>query len=613
LLIFDEIKKFCKLFVSFMEIYYQLVKDENSLLQACKLFSSAEYVGLDTETTELDPYQGNLRLLQLSDGKETRIVDLNCFGEKFDDSTKKNASLRNDERLTPLRDLLRSSKPIKVIHNAKFDAKWIYHCLGVEIGGIFDTYLASQLLWFGDQDRKHGLADVASHFLNINMDKREQTSDWSAPELTDSQLRYAAYDSIVAWQLYEKLNKKLEDRDLAEVAKIEFECVMPIVAMEINGFYLNSSAWAKRLEDLEEVSQKILEDIGASRQTQVSFFGGLTQYIELDSSEKILGFLRENGVPIGSGSELSLLELQSLAKDYPVAEKVLDYLAASDTLSSLGKEFLKVTRDNRIYPDFRQITSPFARIGCRNLKLHKLIGNKHYSYHFSVPESRSLIVLDYPLLEVAVMAHLSEEEKFAELLEKASEPSDFYKAMALELFGSSSEALAVEFLHHAIVYGIGVSYFARINRINQSEAEDLMELYFRAFPKLSSWLMKISDFVNEKEEIRSAFGRVYRFRFDQRIESQKLGAIRMARTFAIQATLTDILKMTLANLYYGLRGTSAKLVSFVRDQIWIECDQEDKEAVSTKVREIARRTLRNKLIESKALVRVQVFDSSAKI
>jgi ribonuclease D len=59
--------------------------------------------------------------------------------------------LKRNEALSPLRELLAAPRPIKIAHNAKFDAKWVKHVLGVELGGLFDTMLASQIVSAGTQ------------------------------------------------------------------------------------------------------------------------------------------------------------------------------------------------------------------------------------------------------------------------------------------------------------------------------------------------------------------------------------------------------------------------------------------------------------------------------
>src|SRR5256885_3784052 len=111
-----------------MEIYFQLVNDAEGLRKACDELKNAEYLGFDVETTELDPYKGELRLVQLSNGSNTKVIDLRSFGSG-QWTVDSGQSLRNNADLAPLRDLLSSKKQTKIAHNAKFDAKWVRHHL----------------------------------------------------------------------------------------------------------------------------------------------------------------------------------------------------------------------------------------------------------------------------------------------------------------------------------------------------------------------------------------------------------------------------------------------------------------------------------------------------
>src|SRR4029079_14622046 len=113
-------------------------------------------LGFDVETTELDPYKGELRLVQLSDGVNTKVVDLRGF-RRGQGSVASGQSLREDPGLAPLRVLLASTRQVKIAHNAKFDTKWVRHHLGTEVGGVYDTYLASLLIAAGEGERRHGL------------------------------------------------------------------------------------------------------------------------------------------------------------------------------------------------------------------------------------------------------------------------------------------------------------------------------------------------------------------------------------------------------------------------------------------------------------------------
>ena len=135
---------------------YKLIKTGEQLRTAVDSLVQHSVIGLDTETTDLDPYNSRLRLIQLATPTAVYIIDVDAF---YTDST---TTLRESEALAPLRRLLSASRPIKIAHNAKFDAKFIKHVLGVDLGGLFDTLLASQLVGAGDIEERHGLDTVAS-------------------------------------------------------------------------------------------------------------------------------------------------------------------------------------------------------------------------------------------------------------------------------------------------------------------------------------------------------------------------------------------------------------------------------------------------------------------
>src|SRR2546427_8356345 len=219
-----------------MNTHYQLVTNGEELRRAVDDLSTKHAIGLDTETTDLDPYTARLRLIQLASPDGVRIVDLHRFNE----------DVKRSEALASLRQMLAAPRPIKIAHNAKFDAKFIKHNLGVDIGGVFDTLLASQLVSAGGIEQRHGLEAIAGRYLNEAVDKSERLSNWEF-ELSEAQLQYAARDAAVLIPLRDKLIERIKSLDLVRCAQLEFECVMPVVDLELAGFYMNKQ---RRLEQI---------------------------------------------------------------------------------------------------------------------------------------------------------------------------------------------------------------------------------------------------------------------------------------------------------------------------------------------------------------------------
>jgi DNA polymerase I len=94
------------------------------------------------------------------------------------------------------------------------------------------------------------LADAAEAYLDIELNKIEQQSDWSAPNLTDAQLEYAALDAVVAFNLSKRVLHALGPQTPAYEIQV---AVTPAVArMNRRGVRLNLDAHAEFIQSRQE-------------------------------------------------------------------------------------------------------------------------------------------------------------------------------------------------------------------------------------------------------------------------------------------------------------------------------------------------------------------------
>ena len=562
-----------------MDGFYKLITDKKSLAEACGELSSEEVVGFDCETTELEPRDGKLRLLQLSGSKNTYVIDLRSFEGK--------QSLRENKDLEPLRKVLFAERPIKVAHNAKFDSKWVAHHLGTDVGGIFDTMLASQLISAGERDRRHGLADVAAFFLGTEVDKSEQVSDWNAAELSESQIRYAAKDAAIMTGLRNKLLERLRVDGLEQVAELENACVMPIARMELNGFYLDGDSWLKHVEQIQKKRDRVaseLQEMLSSAATQANLFG--VAEINLDSPSQVSDALRQLGVPIEDSTSAN--QLEPLATEFPAVAKLLEYRALAKSLSSFGENFLEFIRKDsgRIHSDFRQIGAPTGRFSSSNPNIQQIPHQEAYRRCFKAPEGKKLVIADYSQIELRILAEFSDDQSF---IGSFVSGKDFHTATAAQVFNVKEEEVTPEQrsfakrLNFGVVYGIGASRFAAMTGLTIREAEDTLRRYFTTYPRLDEWLRNAAKRAVSERVARTASGRMMKFNFDQDDRSAVGSAGRNAKNFPIQGTSADILKRALSILHASLRGTSGIIVNTVHDEIIVECDERDAEVVLGKL------------------------------
>lgn len=558
-----------------MDVYFQLITDGESLAKACAELESEKAIGFDTETTELDPFDGLIRLVQLSTTKKTFVIDLFAFKGKTD--------LSKAKALDPLRKLLAAKSPRKVAHNAKFDAKWVSHHLGAEVGGIFDTMLASQLISAGERDRGHGLADVSAFFLGKELDKSQQVSDWAADDLSPAQIEYAARDAAIMVSLQEKILERLRNDDLEKVAEIENGCVMPIAQMELNGFFLDEDRWREQLEKVKEEQAELaaeLQQMLSAGVAQASLFG--VAEINLDSQSQVSDALRNLGVPINDSTRQS--ELEPLAADYPVVAKLIEYRTAAKALSSFGENILGFVRPTgRIHSDFRQIGAPTGRFSSSNPNVQQIPHQDPYRRCFRAPSGRKLVIADYSQIELRILADFSEDRNFIRAFESGA---DFHAMTASEVFNVKIDEVTPEQrsfakrLNFGVVYGIGASRFAAMTGLSQKQAEDTLRRYFATYSGLDAWLRNAARKAVTERSGRTGSGRMIKFRFEENDREAVAKIQRNAKNFPIQGTSADILKRALHLLHEGIRGTSARLVNIVHDEIIIECEEKETEHVA---------------------------------
>lgn len=544
---------------------YELITTAEGVRRAVEQLSSHAVVGLDTETTELAPYRGRMRLVQLAAPDGVRIFDLDHFGE----------NLAANPDLQPLRDLLAATRHVKVAHNAKFDAKWIKNRLGVELGAVFDSLLASQLISAGNSEDRHGLSPVSERYLGSGVDKSEQVSNWGG-ELSESQLRYAATDAAIMLPLREAMLKRLQSDGLENCARLEFQCVLPMTQLELNGFFLDAERWREQLQYVEKERARLadeLQEMLSAGAAQGSLFGRAE--INLDSHTQVTDALLGLGISLPDGTRN--WKLQPLAAQYPVIAKLLEYRTVQKAQTSYGETMLAEISPatGRIHADFRQIGAPTGRMACNNPNIQQIPHGIEYRRCFRAPEGRKLCIADYSQIELRILAQFSEDRGFMDAFISGA---DLHRTTAAQVFGcaldqvTSDQRSFAKRLNFGVVYGIGAQRFGMLTGLGNAEAEDLLKKYFATYRQLDAWLRDASNRAVRDASIRTASGRLIKFHFDPHDRQAVSGVQRGGKNAPVQGTSADILKRALRLLHDRLRGTNAMIVNVVHDEVVVECD-----------------------------------------
>jgi len=176
-------------------------------------------VAIDTETMGLNPHRDRLCVVQLSSGDGSAdVVQIP----------------RGHTDAPHLKALLADPNITKIFHFARFDVAVLFHTFGVMPQPIYCTKIASRLS--RTYTDRHGLKDLVREILNVDMSKQQQSSDWSAPGLSEAQLAYAASDVLHLHALRERLDAMLAREGRSAYAQACFDFLPTRARLDLEGF-----------------------------------------------------------------------------------------------------------------------------------------------------------------------------------------------------------------------------------------------------------------------------------------------------------------------------------------------------------------------------------------
>lgn len=187
------------------------------------LLDYADEIGVDTETTGLNLSRDRLCLIQIG------ISRNECHLVKFDKS-----EFQKEGKYKNLVNLLNNKKIKKIFHYARFDLAVIKKFLKINCENIFCTKIASKLV--RTYTDKHGLKDLCKEILEIDLNKSQQSSDWSASDLSKNQIKYASHDVIFLFDLKKKLHEMLKREDRLEISEKIFSFLQTRVELDLSGW-----------------------------------------------------------------------------------------------------------------------------------------------------------------------------------------------------------------------------------------------------------------------------------------------------------------------------------------------------------------------------------------
>ncbi|KAA9331949.1 ribonuclease D [Adhaeribacter soli] len=171
----------------------RLVTTPQELQEACQILSKHTELAFDLEFDDMRYFYGRtLSLVQVFDGESVFIIDT--------------VSLNN--KIEPLLKIFENEGLIKIFHSSWNDLMVLSEVYNCHLKNVMDTSILYRML--GHSENSISLKNLIKHYLDVDLEKGEQSSNWITRPLTESQILYAAKDVIYLHRVKHLLQQELE-------------------------------------------------------------------------------------------------------------------------------------------------------------------------------------------------------------------------------------------------------------------------------------------------------------------------------------------------------------------------------------------------------------------
>ena len=561
---------------------YKLVENEDELRQLCDFFITKEFVSIDTETTSTDAISAELVGLSFSvEEKKAFYVAVPANYEE---------ALKIVQIFKPLYE---SDKIMKIGQNIKYDYE-VLTKYGVTLQGkMFDTMIAHYLIQPELHHNMDYMAETLLGYQTIHIEellgpkgkKQKNMRDLSPADIYE----YAAEDADITLRLKNVLEPRLKELGVEELFwNIEMPLVRVLADMELNGVCLDTEAlqdtskiFTERMKQYEqEIYKEAGEEFNISSPKQVGdiLFGKL-QIMDKPKKTKTGQYVTSEEV------------LQSLESKSPIVRNILNYRGMKKLLSTYIDALPKLInpRTGHIHTSFNQALTATGRLSSSDPNLQNIPvrtdDGKEIRKCFIPEEGCLFFSADYSQIELRIMAHLSEDEN---MMEAFREGHDIHRATAAKIWHvdidkvTDAQRKKAKQANFGIIYGITTYGLAQRMDIPNGEAKELIEGYFRTFPKVQAYMEHAKEEARAKGYAETLFHRRrYLADINSRNATVRGFAERNAINAPIQGTEADIIKVAMVRIWerFKKEGIRSKMILQVHDELNFSVFPEEREQV----------------------------------
>ncbi len=583
---------------------YIIVDSDAKYLRLISELKKAKEFVFDTETTSTDALRAQIVGISFCFGAnkayylpvEIEREEPSGNGTLFEPA--KTHPKNSKEKSFALKKIIADIKPVfenekikKYGQNIKYDML-VFSRKGIWTKGVgFDTMVASYVL---RSEGQHNLDVLAKEYLNYKMVSFDELigTGKEKKDIRDVPMinvgNYSAEDADVTFQLTNILHDKLAAQGMKSLcSEVEFPLIGVLADMEFTGVKIDVNFLSGMSKELERQLDNLVAQIYADAGEKFNI--NSTQQLSVILFDKLkLPTVRKTKT--GFSTDVSVLE--TLRKEHPIVERMLDYRQLSKLKSTYVDALPKLVHaaTGRVHTSFNQTVAATGRLSSsdpnlQNIPIRSEIGREIRRAFIPGGKEMEIMSADYSQIELRIMAHISGDEG---LLEAFASGEDIHSTTAAKVFGVAANDVTRDMRRKAkevnfgIMYGIGAFGLASRLEISQAEAKEIIAKYFERFPKVNRYIADTIAKVRNDGFVTTLLDR-RRYLPDIHSKNANLrsNAERQAINMPIQGTAADMIKLAMIKIYDGLqkKNLRSKMLLQVHDELVFEVVKKEETAV----------------------------------
>jgi len=472
---------------------------------------------------------------------------------------------------------------------------------GIALRGVaIDSKLASYVV---DATRLggHELEDLALEHLGYKALTEEAVHGKGAKAVAtehlspEAVLTYAGERADLAWQLGAVFDARVATEELVPVLRdLEMPLLPVLAAIEQEGIQVDVPALGEQSRHLEE---KLAEYTARIYQLSGETFNiNSPQQLGRILFEKLdLPGAKKTGKTRSMSTAAEVLEELALTHELP--RVILDWRGLQKLKSTYIDALPAMVHPStgRVHTSFNQAVAATGRLSSsdpnlQNIPIRTELGREIRRAFIAAP-GHVLISADYSQIELRVLAHMAGEDA---LIDAFRSGEDIHERTAQKLFGPASGLdphdlrSKSKMVNYAVLYGKTPFTLAKDINVTQEAAQEFIEAYFAGFPRVRAFIDRTLEEARTTGVVRTLFGRRRLVpNLTSRNYQMRGQAEREAVNMPIQGTAADILKKAMIDLHAELpkRGSKARMILTVHDELLFESPRDEAEAAAAIVRE----------------------------